>query len=179
MRDLSVELQWELTASRFEEWLKNELFHFKWWILLCVFILSVVIWWKCIDKSRLSELVLCAGIVCIFVLVLDELGEELALWEYPVKIFPLFPPISAIDLASLPFLYSLIYQYFGTWKSYAIASAVMSVLSCFVMEPLFILSGIYQLITWKTYYGMPVYFAIAISTKWIMVRLKKMEAKAG
>ena len=102
MRDLSVELQWELTASRFEEWLKNELFHFKWWILLCVFILSVVIWWKCIDKSRLSELVLCAGIVCIFVLVLDELGEELALWEYPVKIFPLFPPISAIDLASLP-----------------------------------------------------------------------------
>jgi len=108
---------------------------------------------------------------------LDEWGEELALWDYPVKIFPLFPPISAIDLASLPFLYSLIYQYFSTWKSYTIASIIMSVISCFVMEPLFILSGIYQVITWKTYYGLPLYFAIAICSKFILVQIKKIESK--
>lgn len=177
MNYLSIDLQWKLTMSRFEEWLKEELFHFKWWILLAVFILSIFIWWKSIDKSRLSELVLFAGIVCIFILILDEWGEELALWDYPVKIFPLFPPISAIDLASLPFLYSLIYQYFSTWKSYTIASIIMSVLSCFVMEPLFILSGIYQVITWKTYYGLPLYFAIAICSKFILAQIKKIESK--
>lgn len=179
MNCLSIDLQWKLTMSRFEEWLKEELFHFKWWILLAVFILSIFIWWKSIDKSRLSELVLFAGIVCIFILILDEWGEELALWDYPVKIFPLFPPISAIDLASLPFLYSLIYQYFSTWKSYTIASIIMSVLSCFVMEPLFILSGIYQVITWKTYYGLPLYFAIAICSKSILAQIKKIESKTN
>ncbi|MBS5784409.1 MAG: hypothetical protein KID04_16225 [Clostridium sp.] len=179
MNCLSIDLQWKLTTSRFEEWLKEELFHFKWWILLAVFILSIFIWWKSIDKSRLSELVLFAGIVCIFILILDEWGEDLALWDYPVKIFPLFPPISAIDLASLPFLYSLIYQYFSTWKSYTIASIIMSVLSCFVMEPLFILSGIYQVITWKTYYGLPLYFAIAICSKFILAQIKKIESKTN
>jgi hypothetical protein len=171
------DLQWNLTTTRFEEWTRNDVFRFKWWALLAVFILSILVWWKMVDKSRLTELVLYAGIVTIIILALDELGEELTLWDYPVEIFPLFPPIASIDLASLPLVYSLMYQYFKTWKSYTIASIIMSILSCFVLEPLFVLSGIYQMITWKSYYGLPLYFAIAICAKAALVKILSIDSK--
>jgi hypothetical protein len=38
--------QWEVTRFRLDEWLSTELFHLNWWILLAVFILSAVAWWK-------------------------------------------------------------------------------------------------------------------------------------
>jgi hypothetical protein len=172
-----VALQWELTLTRFEDWLKNDAFRFEWWLLLAVFLLSLFIWWKTVDKARLNELVLYAAIVSVMILVLDELGEELTLWDYPVEIIPLFPPIAAIDLASLPLVYSLIYQYFKTWKSFTVASIVMSVASCFVFEPLFVMSGIYQMITWKNYYGLPLYFAIAMCAKAMLARIFSIESK--
>jgi hypothetical protein len=175
LKDAAV--QWELTSIRFEEWIKNEVFQFKWWLLLVIFLLSVFAWWKTVDKSRLNELIVYAAIVSIMILVLDELGEELTLWDYPIAIVPLFPPIAAIDLASLPFVYSLIYQHFKKWKSFTIASIVMSVVSCFVLEPLFVLSGIYQMITWKSYYGLPLYFAIAMLAKAALTKIYSIEAK--
>lgn len=171
------DLQWKLTTTRFEEWISNDVFRFRWWVLLAVFILSILIWWKLADKSRLTELILFAGIVTIIILALDELGEELALWDYPVEILPLFPPIASIDLASLPLVYSLMYQHFKTWKSYTIASIIMSILSCLVLEPLFVLSGIYQMITWKSYYGLPLYFTIAICAKIALAKISAIDSK--
>lgn len=170
-------VQWQLTSARFDDWFKNDLFHFRWWMLLAVFLLSVFIWWKLVDKAKLNELVLFSALVSLMVLVLDELGEELALWDYPTDIVPLFPPISAIDLASLPFLYSLVYQHFKTWKSFIIASAILSAVSCFILEPLFVFTGIYQMITWKSYYGLPLYFAIAVTARAIMRKMFAVESE--
>lgn len=170
-------LQWELTEARFDEWCKDEVFRFRWWLLLAIFILSALVWWKLVDKSRLSEIIMFTGITCIIVLALDELGEELTLWDYPVEIFPLFPPIYSIDLATLPMVYSLIYQYFRKWKSFTIASLIFSALCCFVLEPLFVLTGIYQMITWKSYYGLPLYFAIALFAKAAVTWMFSVEKK--
>jgi hypothetical protein len=167
----------KLTSIRFDEWVKNEVFQFKWWLLLVIFLVSVFVWWKTVDKSRLNELIVYAAIVSIMILVLDELGEELTLWDYPIAIVPLFPPIAAIDLASLPFVYSLIYQHFKKWKSFTIASIVMSIISCFVLEPLFVLSGIYQMITWKSYYGLPLYFGIAMIAKAALTKIYAIKSK--
>lgn len=175
LRDAAVE--WQLTSTRFDEWFKSDLFSLRWWLLLGVFVLSIYIWWKLVDKSRLNEIMLFSSIVAIIILTLDELGEELTLWDYPTDIFPLFPPIGAIDLACLPLLYSLIYQYFKSWKSYITAAIVMSFISCFVLEPLFVLTGIYQMITWKSYYGLPLYFSIAVCSKFILAKIYAIESK--
>ena len=175
LKDAAV--QWQLTSVRFQEWIENDVLRFRWWLLLSVFILSVLIWWRLADQSRLHEIILFAGITCIIILILDELGEEMTLWDYPVEIFPLFPPISSVDLASLPMVYSLIYQYCQTWKSFTIASFLFSALSCFVLEPLFVLVGIYQMITWRSYYGLPLYFAIALFAKAMIVWIRNVESK--
>jgi hypothetical protein len=167
----AVQTQWHLTNVRFEVWMREDVFRLKWWSLLIIFILSVYFWWKIVDKSRFFEIVLYMALVSILALTLDELGEELCLWDYPIDIFPLFPPLSAVDLASLPVIYSLIYQYFSTWKKFITATIVMAVIFCFILEPLLVLVGLYQPLTWKYYYGFPIYIALAIAAKAVVIKL--------
>lgn len=161
----ATELQWLLTSTRFEEWIQNDLFHFKWWLLIALYLACIFIWWKTVDRKRLKEIVLYDTLIILIILTLDELGEELTLWDYPVDIIPLFPPISAVDFSCLPLVYSLIYQHFRKWASFTAMSAAMSLIFCFICEPIFVFLGIYQPLTWKFWYGLPIYFAMAIEAK--------------
>jgi hypothetical protein len=161
----AIELQLELSRTRIDMWLRNSAFRWRWWALLLLFLVIVFLWWKLVDKRRLGENILYTALIVLVVLILVELGEELSLWDYPVDVIPLFPPISAIDLVCLPFVYSMVYQMFRTWKGFTLASLAMAVIFCFVCEPIFVFLGIYQTITWKYYYGLPIYFTMAILTK--------------
>jgi hypothetical protein len=165
-----VEIQRELTSLRIEEWLRSGLFHFRWWFLLALFFVSIIAWWKLVDKKRLHEISLCTALIIIITLVLDELGEELTLWDYPIDIIPVFPPLTAIDLASLPIIYSLIYQYFGTWKSFLWATFIMATVFCFIFEPILVWGGFYQLLSWKYYYGFPIYSGMAIFIRFVVIK---------
>lgn len=54
---------------------------------------------------------------------------------------------------------------FFHWKSFILASIVMSIIFCFILEPAFIWIGVYQPITWKVYYGFPIYAFMSIAVK--------------
>lgn len=167
----AVELQKLLTNLRINEWQREDLFHFRWFFLIGVFIFSTLVWCKLVDKSRLPEITLHAGLTTIITLVLDEIGEELTLWEYPSDIIAIFPPLSAVDLASLPIIYSLIYQYYNTWKSFLWATLIMATVFCFILEPLLVWGDFYQLLKWKYYYGFPVYIIMAIFIRWMVLKI--------
>ena len=160
--------QWELTKARITEWLQPVLFGYKWWILLVLFCITAILLWKKADKSRIVALTIYTAIVVIFILVLDELGQELSLWYYPVDIIPLFPPMTAINISCLPLVYMVIYQRYGTWGKFLIATLIMSTVFCFVFEPIFVWGGIYTMLKWKSYYGLPIYFAIAVASKFLV-----------
>jgi hypothetical protein len=118
------------------------LFHWRWWFLVLVFILSAWVWWRLVDKARLDEIVLC-DFYCLRDLVLTSLGEELSFWYYPWTFFPLFPPLTAIDLASLPLVYSMIYQFCPGWGSlHSYGPYGGCLLLC--VEPFFVWVGVYQ-----------------------------------
>lgn len=163
-----IEDQWKLTVQRLSEWVQDELFSVSWWLLMALFLFTAYLWWKTADKKRLSETVLFTASIVIIVIVLDELGEELSLWYYTVDIIPLFPPMTAIDISCLPLAYALVYRYAKTWKSFLITSAIMSVIFCFALEPLFVWAGVYKMITWKSWYGLPLYFGIGVVSKFIV-----------
>jgi hypothetical protein len=173
-----VQDQWQLTQTRIDEWLDGELFHLNWWILLALFALNLFLWWKLADKRRLGELLLYSALIVIWVIVLDELGEEMSLWYYTTDVIPLFPPITAIDISCLPILYMMIYQHTKKWKSFLIVTAIMSVIFCFVFEQIFIWSGIYKMLTWKSWYGLPIYFFIGVASRFIMQRVSDISFKA-
>jgi hypothetical protein len=174
-----VEDQWYLTAARFHEWLQNELFSVRWWVLLALCLLFVYLWWKIADKKRLGETALFTASVFIFIIVLDELGDELSLWYYPVDLFPLFPPMWAVDISCLPFIYALLFRITKTWKSFLIASAVMCVIFCFALEPLFVWTDVYRPLAWKSWYGLPLYFAIGVASKFIVRLAFRPAAEKG
>lgn len=167
----AVELQILLTDMRIDQWLQENIFHFRWWFLLGLFALSAFLWWKLVDRKRLPEIVLYMGLTTIITLVLDEYGEELCLWDYPTDIIPIFPPLTAINLASLPIIYSLVYQYFRTWKSFFRAIVIMAAIFCFVFEPILVWGDLYQLLKWRYYYGFPIYIAMGLIIRWIVVKL--------
>ena len=160
-----LEDQWELTQARITEWLQSEFLDYKWWILIALVCITAILMWKKSDKTRIAELTIYTAIVIIFIIVLDELGEELSLWYYPVDIIPLFPPLTAGDISCMPLVYMVIYQRFGTWGKFLIATLVMSTVFCFVFEPIFVWGGIYTMLEWKSYYGFPIYFTIAVASK--------------
>ncbi|HMM22132.1 MAG TPA: CBO0543 family protein [Selenomonadales bacterium] len=175
---VTVELQRLLTRMRVEEWLQGGVFNFRWWLLLALFFVSAFVWYRLVDKRRLPEMVLYVGLTTIITLVLDEFGEELVLWDYPTDILPIFPPLTAVDLASLPMIYSLIYQYFGTWRSFTWATVIMATVFCFVLEPVLVWGGFYQLLKWRYYYGFPIYIALALFIRWMVVTIYALAEKA-
>lgn len=161
----SVEIQKHLSQIHIDEWLKGDVFHPRWWILLGLIILSVTVWYLLLDKARLKEIVLYTLLSAILMLGVYEYGEELILWEYPTDVIPIFPPLSSINLFLLPLTYSLLYQYFRSKKSFMIAAILASVVLCLIVEPILAWGKLYQLINWHYLYSIPVYFIIATSVK--------------
>jgi len=172
-----VELQ-KLLTHRIAFWLQEDVFHFRWWFLLGFFAIFIFAWCKLVDKKRLPEIMLYAGLTTIITLVLDEFGEELILWDYPIDIIPVFPPFTAVDLASLPIIYSLIYQYCKTWKFFLQATVAMATVFCFVLEPALVWGGFYQILNWKYYYGFPIYITLALFVRWMVIKIYAIAEKA-
>lgn len=166
-----IEIQKQLTATRIDLWLREDLLHFRWWLLLVLLIVFIWIWWKMVDKSRLYEIALYAALTMVATMGIDEYGEELTLWDYPIDLLPIYEPFTAINLAVLPLLFSLIYQHFRTWKSFIWAAVAAAAVFCFIYEPLLVWGGFYQLLKWKYYYGFPIYVALAICVRLVVIKI--------
>ena len=172
-----VAVQWQLTCARVREWMQEDVFTIRWWALLALFMITVFIGWKKVDKARLKEMMLFYAIIIVFIIVLDEFGEELSLWYYTTDILPLFPPITAVNISCMPVVYLLIYQYARSWKSFLIATVVMAAIFCFVLEPVFVWAGIYRMLIWKSYYGFPLYILIAVVSKCVVTSVLSVTRK--
>lgn len=172
-----VGIQQKLTSMHVEEWLNEDVFRIRWWFLLVMLAVFACAWWKLADKSLLPEVVLYATLTTIFVMAIVEYGEELTLWDYPVDILPIFPPLSSVNLLSLPLIYSLAYQYFKTWKSFLTAALIATAIICFVIEPLLAWGEFYQLLKWKYYYSYPLYLATAISVRALISKINTITAR--
>jgi len=145
----------------YETWLIN-LFTIHWLALLLVFIIPWVIWWKLVDKSRITE-ILCYGLlISILASSLDEAGHAAHLWAYKYRLFPLCVELKPINVSLLPVIYMLVYQYFTAWKEFIIATTLMAVFLAFVGEPFLVWFDVYVKFNWEHIYSFPIYIAIAV-----------------
>ncbi len=175
----SVQDQQQLTSIHIDEWLNNDVFKLRWWVLLGLLLASLIIWWILLDKSRLKETCLFTALGYIFALAINEYGEELILWDYPTDIIAIFPPLSSINLLLLPLIYSLIYQYFTQRKRFFWAVLIITAVICFVVEPLFSWGNLYQLINWKYYFSYPLFVLTALFTRALTVKIFKITERSS
>lgn len=162
--------------ARIDNWWETDFNTPAWWFLLVIFFISLAVWWRLVDKSRLLELSFYGFVVMTVSIWLDQAGYELGLWYYPVDLIPVFPPSTTIDYVTLPVTYALIYQYCRSWKSFLIATALMAGVFSFVIEPLLSKFGFYVVVKWNSYCSFPVYIAIAIVMKAIVEKIKAIMA---
>lgn len=164
--------------ARIDNWIDTDFNTFSWWFQITLVILSLLVWWKLVEKKRLLELTFYGFSIMTVSIWLDQVGYELGIWYYPLDIIPVFPPSTSIDYILLPVIYALIYQYYSCWKQFLIATCIMSGIFSFVMEPLLARYGFYVPIDWKTYYSFPTYITIGIVMKAIVEKIKTFMANS-
>ena len=172
-----VEIQRQLTSIHVEEWMKEDVFHLKWWLLIGLILAFLFFWWKAADKSIFRDVCMFAALTTIIAMGINEYGEELTLWDYPTDIIPIFPPLSSINLIGLPLIYSIVFQYFRTRRSFIWAVLAVTAIICFVIEPILVWMGLYQLIKWKHVFNYPIYAVMAIVIRELILKITDINEK--
>ena len=173
----SVDFQRWLTSDHIDQWLAEDFLRFRWWALIFILAACAFAWWKLLDKSRLKETVLFTAVGFIVVLGINEYGQELILWDYPTDVIPIFPPLSSVNLIMLPFLYSLVFQRFSSFRPYLWATLAVTAIFCFVVEPLLTLGGFFQLLNWRYWMSFPLYVIMALLVRLLSVKALRITAK--
>lgn len=110
-------------------------------------------------------------------ILLDEAGATLTLWTYPVNVVPFFPRMITVNYSMVPVIYTLIYQYFPSWKAFIAVNIVLTLVFSFILEPILVWAKLYTLITWRHAYSVPVYFISAVSLKLLVEKIKAVQMK--
>ncbi len=173
-----IEIQKMLTSAHVEKWLQEDVFHFKWWFLLGLSLFTIMLWWRLLNKARIPEILLYTILTTIVMMGIDECGDELTLWAYPIYLFPIFPVITAINLIFVPLALSITYQYFSTWKSFNLAAIIIAGLLSFIFEPALVLADFYQLLNWSYSYNFLLYIAVALIIRGIVVLILSIAKNA-
>lgn len=165
-----------LFQQRYENW-ANNIFTLRWWILVTCLILPWFVWYALIDKKRFQEMSVYSLATLVLAILIDEIGASLTLWAYPVKVVPFFPRLITANLSMVPIIFSLLYQYFPSWKAFITANIVLALVFSFILEPVLVWTRLYTLITWKHIYSVPVYFFSGILLKLFVEKIKAVQAK--
>lgn len=179
--DNIIEIKTQLRGMFLEHYLTYELFSWNWWLEITIIIVTLLVWWKVVDKKRLLEICFLGLIVNVIATLLDISGSEYVLWEYPVHVLPQVTVMLPIDYVVVPVIDMMIYQKFPTWGKYLIVSTVTAAALAFIAEPLAAYIGQYELITWKYIYSFPIYILINIVakllTEWFRTKQNASTAK--
>jgi hypothetical protein len=139
--------------------------------LLSLFILPWFVWWILVDKSRIKQIWLFGALISILIIYLDDIGSELNLWNYPIKLINIVPRLNPIDISVLPIMHMLTYQYFSKWKPFIIANIIVSFFNSYIAEPFFVKINIYELTNWKYSYSVPIYILKGIVIKSLLEKV--------
>lgn len=172
-----VKAREELSKINYTYWLDQNLFSFGWWFIVVGIVISAIIWWKFVDKKRIFEVLTFYLLINAIASMVDILGTQFMLWGYPNMILPLVPPLMFVNYVTLPFIYSLIYQYCPKWKTFLWGMVIMAVVLSFIGEPLLVWLKIYDMHNWKHVYSFPIYILLGICVKAIVDNLVQIRMR--
>jgi hypothetical protein len=153
-----------------EHWINDEFMTWRWWVLLGLTLVPLLIWWKIVDKNRAQEIALYGCLIGLLCAIVDNIGTELLWWGYPDKLFQMIPPLFPADLVLVPVSMMLVFQFFFEFKRFMIANAVLAGFMAYICEPIFIWIGYYELYSWSLTYSFLFYIAAAILARWLVVK---------
>mgnify|MGYP001034833832 CR=1 FL=1 len=161
----------ELKEAGYQYWLHHDLFTWQWWVLLIASILPWIIWGYLIKKEHRLHIFAFAMSMGIISSILDVIGVDTLLWGYPIKLFFMVPPLFPADLTVIPVAFSLAYYYGKTWRRYFLYIVITSFLFSYVIEPLFIWAGMYEIHNFSHWLSFVGFIFISLLTRWFLERI--------
>lgn len=152
-----LETQRSLTDLHIQNWLNYSLPRWTWWFLLFWNIFPLFIWWKYTDRSRFLEISFFGVMISISSGILDSIGVQFLLWTYPYGLVPALPNFFPIDYVAIPVIFMLVYQKYVEWKSFLMATTVVSCVLSLVFDPILVYLNIYQPLSWQYFYSIPTF----------------------
>jgi len=176
---LILEYEKLLYKANFQYWVNNVAFTPRWWILLGLLVVPWIAWYSLVDKKRIVEMLVYGALMSGIILLIDEIGSELTLWAYPVKITPLFPHLMPLNYSLAPIIYMLLYQYFPKWKSFIIAAVITSTVLTLILLPLATRWSFLILLKWKYVYSTFIFIIAALISKLFIETVNTIENKSA
>ncbi|PLS04296.1 CBO0543 family protein [Neobacillus cucumis] len=161
LRDISI-----------QHWLHDDLFTWRWWLLLIAATIPWLIWLKLRDKKRSFELLSYGLIWAVLASIADVIGADLMLWGYPDKLLPMVPPLLPADITVIPVSFMFIYQYSKDFKTYLIYSLLLSAFFGYILEHLFEKWEMFTLDKWTHTYSFIGFFVFALIDYFMIKKLK-------
>jgi hypothetical protein len=146
------------------KWLHHDIFSWRWWTIVAVMIVPAIIWLRLVDKKRLTAIAMFGLILILLIVLLDIVGYEMALWSYPVELI-IMVPLLEIDFGILPVIYLFVFQYVFDWNKFVVANIVVAAVFSFILEPVLIWAGFYEVEHWRSIYSFPMYILLPILAK--------------
>ncbi|HYK73888.1 MAG TPA: CBO0543 family protein [Pseudoneobacillus sp.] len=160
-------------------WYQDNYLTAKWWLLIFLSIVPPIVWWKHLDKKRVTEITAFGLFFGVAAIILDTIGSNAMIWTYPVRLSPyLYPQVYPYDVGCVIIPFMLVYQRWGKqFKKYILSTIVLSFFLAFVAEPIMEWLGIYKGITWKHLYSFPIYWLLGIICWGILKKFKNLEQR--
>lgn len=143
-----------------EVWLTHVLFSWQWWLQLFLTIIPWVAWILLRKKDSTQRLLHAGFFVMIISSALDTYGVALGLWRYKWELIPFIPSYVPWDYTLIPIAVMISIQYNPFNLNRYTKAIIFAFLASFLVEPIFVKLGLYELIHWKHIYSFPIVVAI-------------------
>jgi uncharacterized membrane protein YeaQ/YmgE (transglycosylase-associated protein family) len=172
-----MDVQKTLHNLRFDYWLDHDLFSWQWWVLLIMFLVPWVIWYKVIPKEKKAEVLSFGLLIGLLSSQLDELGVMTGTWSYPYQLVQTNRGLNPYNFTLIPVGYMIVYHYFKKWKHFIAGNIVIGLVAAFIAEPLLKFTGIYKPIHWSYFYSLPIYIILPIVFRVIVYYFLELNKK--
>jgi hypothetical protein len=159
----------EIVKQVIDLWQHEVVLSWRWWIGVCITLLTWFFWIKYHKKESRYRLLLAGFFVTTVSISLDALGVQLGLWSYRYEVLPTIPAYLPYDIALLPVVIMSLIQ-FKPYYSPIKKAFIFGFLTAFIGEPLIVLIDIYKTENWRFFYSVPIYIIIYLIAHWLTSR---------
>jgi hypothetical protein len=146
-----------LASQSYQHWISQEVFSLGWFVMVGVLAVVYIVWFKIVDKRRLTSLLLLGSLCAVgFGLADLILDGYYGLWEYPISLIPVKPPMFIISYTIAPIMYMTVAQYTTSWRSYLLWAGIGTAVISFGLIPVYLMLGIIK------YHNINVFFAFLL-----------------
>jgi hypothetical protein len=168
----------QLVDLRLELWKQYSLFTWKWWMLLIICILSLIIFLVLIRRDKMLQSIAYFGLLYILNRNLDDVATAMDWYDYRIQLEPIIPTMLPANLFVIPISFTLLYQKFINWKSFLIALILFSGSVAYIALPFMKYLDIYLIKHWNAHLSFISLIIMASLSKLIIDKAKAIQEKS-